>query len=374
MIVESPFMDAPAALLVFVSVFARGEKGAIRAFHVDPETGRVTAAHETRNVSHAFFLALSSDMKTLYSIESETFGGDDTADEDVVAWRIVDRDGRLERLGHQSCKGTISCYLEADPSGRSLLVANYGTGSVAAFPIKADGSLGAAVGFVKHAGSSVNPERQQKPCAHSIIPAPAPKTGRPQFVYAADLGTDEIVGYVLAPAQATLVRNDAGTVKAAPGSGPRHLRFHPAGHTLYVLNELIGGVTAYGYDADTGRLTPRQTVPTLPADFTGDNLSADLQITPDGRFLYATNRGHDTIAMYAVDEATGKLTFLGVEPIQGAMPRNFAVDPSGTCLLTGGQNSNTVSVFRIDQTTGRLAFTGTRIDVPAPVSIVFNRL
>ena len=363
-------MDPSTALLVFVSVFAPGEKGGIRAFHVDPETGRVTTAHETKNVSHPFFLALSRDMKTLYSIDSETFGGDDdTVDEDVVAWRIVDRDGRLERLGHQSCKGTISCYLEADPSGRSLLVSNYGTGSVAAFPIQADGALGAAVGFAKHAGSSVNPKRQQKPYAHSIIPAPAPKTGRPQFVYAADLGTDEIVGYTLDPAKATLVRNDAGTVKAAPGSGPRHLRFHPAGHTLYVLNELIGGVTAYGYDADTGRLTPRQTVPTLPADFTGDNLSADLQITPDGRFLYATNRGHDTIAIFRL-AADGGHERLDIVPSGGKGPQNLAITPDGRFLLCANMPSNTLVVFKIDADTGRLTAVGQPTEIPSPTCIM----
>lgn len=363
-------MNAPTALLVFVSVFAPGDKGAIRAFHLDPETGVLTATHETPSVPHPFYLALSRDHTTLYSIESETFGGDDdTVDEDVVAWRIVDRDGRLERLGKQSCKGTISCYLEADPSGRVLLVSNYGTGSVAAFPIKADGALAAAVGFVKHAGSSVHPKRQTKPYAHSIIPAPAPRAGQPQFVYAADLGTDEIVSYTLDPAQATLVRNEAGTVKAAPGSGPRHMRFHPAGHTLYVLNELIGGVTAYGYDSATGRLTPRQTVPTLPADFTGDNLAADLKITPDGRFLYATNRGHDTIAIFRL-AADGGLERVDIVPSSGKGPQNLAITPDGRFLLCANMPSNNLVVFRIDGDTGRLTAVGTPTEIVSPTCIM----
>jgi len=363
-------MDAPTGLLVFVSVFASGETGAIRAFHIDPATGAITAAHETPRVPHPFFLALTPDHTTLYSIESETFGGDDdTVNEDVVAWRIVDRNGRLERLGKQSCKGTISCYLETDPSGRTLLAANYGSGSVVAFPIAADGSLGPAVGFATHAGSSVNPERQTKPHAHSIIPAPTPENGEPQFAYAADLGTDEIICYRVDPARATLERNDAGTVKAAPGSGPRHLRFHPDGRTLYALNELLGTITAYAYDAATGRLTPRQTIPTLPADFSGDNLAADLTITPDARYLYATNRGHDTIVIYRIG-GDAMLETIDIVPSGGKGPQNLALTPDGRFLLCANMPSNNLVVFRIDDATGQLTAVYRPTEVASPSCIM----
>lgn len=357
-------MDASTGLLVFVSVFAPAEKGAIRAFHLDPATGTIGAAGKTPHVPHPFFLALAPDHKTLYSIESEAFGdGDATPDDDVAAWRIVDHNGRLERLGKQSCRGTISCYLETDPSGRTLLAANYGSGSVAAFPITADGSLGPAVGFAKHEGSSVNLERQTKPHAHSIIPAPPPEEGGPQFAYAADLGTDEIICYRVDPARATLERNDVGTAQAAPGSGPRHLRFHPDGRTLYALNELHGTITAYACDAATGHLTPRQTLPTLPADFSGDNLSADLKITPDARYLYATNRGHDTIAIYRIG-GDALLETMDIVPSGGRGPQNLAITPAGRFLLCANMLSNSLVVFRIDPATGRL----TAVDAPTEVA------
>lgn len=359
----------PPSVILFVSTFMAGEAGAIRAFHLNPATGAVAATGVTVSTPYPFFMAPSFDSRTLYSIESKRFGGKDPEPADVVAWRIVDRDGRLTRLGAQSCRGTVSCYLESDPSGRVLLVANYGTGSVASLPITPDGSLGAIVGFAAHAGGSTHPTRQTMPHAHAIIPGPAAQSGRQQFAYATDLGTDEIRGYIIDPATAKLQHHPPASAKAVAGSGPRHLRFHPAGHTLYVLNELIGSVTAYAYEASSGQLAMRQTVRTLPDDFKGESLAADLRITPDGRFLYASNRGHDTIAIFRLD-AVGELERIDIVPSRGKGPQNLAITSDGMWLLCANMASNNLVVFRIDADTGRLTATGTPTGIESPSCVV----
>jgi len=282
--------------VVFISAFAAGEKGAIHAFRFDSKTGTLKPQHQTTNVQHPFFLVISPDGRFLYSIDTDKFGGKE--DEFVAAYSIKARTGKLERLNRQSAKGTASCYLDIDSTGKTVVLANYSTGSVAALPVQADGSLGEATSFVQHEGSSVNPKRQKAPYAHSIVISPDNR-----FALAADLGIDKVLIYRLDAATSKLSANEAqSSVSVEPGSGPRHLTFHPNGKSVYLINELKNTVTYFAYEPDVGKLTTQQTISTLPADFEGVTHTADVKITPNGKFLYGTNRGHDSIACYRIGD------------------------------------------------------------------------
>lgn len=346
--------------IVFISAFAPAEKGAIHAFHFDTNTGALKALHRTADIHNPFFLAISPDQRFLYAIDAEKFGG--KKDEFVAAYSIEGRTGQLKRLNQQSSRGTASCYLDAVDG--TVLVANYASGSVAALPVMPDGSLGEASSFVQHSGSSVDPARQKGPNAHSIVASPDKR-----FALAADLGIDKILTYRLEAASAKLTPNDAQPfAKQQPGSGPRHLTFHPNGKRVYVINELKNTVTFFDYAADSGALTERQTISTLPADFSGKSYCADLKITPDGRFLYGTNRGHDSIASYRIGN-DGKLTLLTVHPSLGKGPQNLLISPDGHWLLCANMPGNTVVVFQIDSQTGALKAIGEPVAMPMPSCI-----
>jgi 6-phosphogluconolactonase len=354
---------APAAdPVVFVSAFAPGDQGGIHAYSFDDQSGALKPLHRTAGVENPFFLALSPDKRYLYSIHAKEFGG--KADEQVAAFQVVGRTGELKPLNRQSSRGTSSCYLDVDKTGKALLVANYSSGSVASLPLKADGSLGEPASFFQHKGSSVNPQRQKEPHAHSIVVSPDDK-----YAFAADLGTDQIMCYRLDPATAKLTPNDPPSAKAPAGAGPRHLTFHPDGKRLYAINELLNSVTVFDYDAAAGRLTEKQTISTLPADFKGTSYCADVKVTPDGKFLYGTNRGHDSIACYAVG-ADGKLSLLAIEPSRGKGPQNLAITPDGGWLLCANMPGNNVAVFRIDPTTGKLKPAGAPIRQTSPSCIM----
>ncbi len=256
-----------------------------------------------------------------------------------------------------------------DATGRCLLAANYGGGSIAALPIKPDGSLGEAVGSVQHTGASVDPKRQKEPHAHSIYTNAANDRA-----YVCDLGLDKVMLYKLDAAAATLTPNDppAGTVP--PGSGPRHLAFGPAERFAYVINEMLSTITVLAHDPATGALREVETVSTLPAGATvKGNSTAEIFVHPNGRFLYGSNRGHDSIAVFAIAADTGKLTLLDHTSTGGKMPRNFALDPSGRFLLAANQGGDNIVVFRVDEATGKLTPTGAEVKVGAPVCIVFAR-
>jgi 6-phosphogluconolactonase len=345
--------------VVFISAFAPGDQGAIQAFRFDSNTGGLTPLSRTTDVENPFFLAVSADGRFLYSIDAKQFGGNE--DEFVAAYSIEGRDGKLKRLNQQSTRGTASCYLDVDATGKTVLVANYSTGSVAALPVREDGSLGEAATFIQHRGSSVDPARQQGPYAHSIVVSPDNR-----FALAADLGIDKVLVYGLDSATAKLSANDAQAFAGLPpGSGPRHLTFHPNDKRVYVINELKNTVTFFDYAPDAGRLTERQTLSTLPADFTGKSYCADLKITPNGRFLYGTNRGHDTIAIYRIAE-DGRLSLAGNEPSLGKGPQNLFITPDGRWLLCANMPGNNVVVFALDSTTGRLKASGDPISMPMP--------
>jgi 6-phosphogluconolactonase len=254
-----------------------------------------------------------------------------------------------------------------DKAGNHLLGANYGGGSVFAFALGADGKIGQRTALVQHEGKGPDPKRQEAPHAHSINLDPA---GR--FALACDLGLDKVLVYRFDAEKGTLSANDPPSAAAsAPGAGPRHLAFHPSGKWAYVINEMGNTMAAYAYDADKGTLALVQAVPTLPADFKGVSWCAEVQVHPSGKFVYGSNRGHDSIVMFSVDAQTGKLTVLGQEPTQGKHPRNFRIDPTGTYLLVANRDTSNVVVFRIDAATGLLKATGHVVKVPGPNCVKF---
>lgn len=348
--------------LVFIASFAPGSDGAIHAFRLDLSTGRLSPSQQPTNIENPFFLAVSSDHRFLYSIQAQKFGG--TENEQVAAYELVGHSGELKFLNRQSSHGTASCYLDVDATGKTVLVANYSTGSVASLPVRKDGSLGEAVTFVQHAGSSVDPARQKGPHAHCIVVSPDNR-----YAYAADLGLDQVVCYRLDARGAKLAPNQQPFVRTPPGAGPRHLTFHPNGKHAYVINEMANSVTRFDYEPRTGALIERQTISTLPTGFTGTSYCADLKITPNGRFLYGTNRGHDSIAAYRIGD-DGQLTLIAIAPSLGKGPQNLAITPGGELLLCANMPGNNVAVFRIDATSGGLTSAGTPLDLKSPSCII----
>lgn len=347
--------------LILISSFAPGEKGAIGAYSFDPKTGALKLQERNAGVEHPFFMAVSPDQKFLYAIHAKEFGQEP---EQVAAYALEGRTGKLKLLNRQSTRGTASCSLAVDATGKTLLVANYNTGNIASLPVKTDGSLGEAASFIQHAGSSVDPERQKGPYAHCIVASPDNR-----FALVADLGIDQVLVYRLDAAAAKLTPHDPPFARSPAGAGPRHLTFHPNGKRVYVINELKNSVTFFDYDAKAGKLTERQTISTLPDDFTGTSYCADLKITPNGKFLYGTNRGHDSVAAYRIAD-DGKLSLIEIEPSLGKGPQNLAILPGGEVLLCANMPGDNVAAFTIDQDSGALQPLGTPTSVVGPSCIM----
>ena len=358
----------PSSRLVWFGTYTNEGTGAggIYVSRFDPITGQLTAPKLAATTENPSFLALHPTLPVLYAVSEMAANKSQ-----ILAWRIDEATGQLALANQQSSAGAGPCYLSVDRSGRVVLAANYGSGSVVCLGLNNDGSLrpvvpGSPAGFLQHAGSSLHKQRQAGPHAHSIDAA---SEGR--FAVACDLGLDQILIHALDPAAATLKLHRAVAVQ--PGAGPRHFALHPNSRFGYAINELDLTVTAFAWDAQAGTLAHLQTLSTLPAhvaDRTGFS-TAEIVVHPAGKYLYASNRGHDSIAIYTIDKTSGKLTFVGVEPIHGKSPRHFVIDPSGAFLLAAGQTSDTISLFKIDQATGGLVFTGPVLKVPTPVCICF---
>jgi 6-phosphogluconolactonase len=360
--ITAPRPVAADDLLVFVTAFTPGDRGGIHAYEFSSKDGRLKPLHRTAGAENPFYLALSPDKKHLYATHAKQFGG--KQNEQVAAYEVVGRTGELKLLNRQSAKGTAACYLDVDKTGKAVLVANYTSGSVAALPIKDGGSLGEPASFIPHKGASVNRKRQKEPHAHCIAVSPDNK-----YALAADLGTDQIFCYKLDSARAKLTPNQPPFAKAPAGAGPRHLTFHPSGKRVYVINELLNSVTVFDYDADSGALSEKQTISTLPDGFKGTSHCADVKVTPDGRYLYGTNRGHDSIAAFKVGE-DGRLSLIAIEPSLGKGPQNLAITPDGEWLLCANMPGDNLAVFRIDAETGRLTSAGEPLKQPSPSCIV----
>ncbi len=348
---------------VYVGTYTDGASKGIYTLDLDLASGALTPAGVPTAAANPSFLALHPSGRFLYAVnEVGDFGGAKTGA--VSAFAVDPTTGGLTLLNQQASGGDGPCHLSLDAEGRHVLVANYDGGSVAVLPIGADGRLGAATSIVKHRGSGPNKERQEAPHAHSIDLDAA---GR--FALVSDLGTDRVLVYRFDPARGTLTPNAPAAARLAPGSGPRHFTLHPDGRHGYAIDELKSTVTAFTYDGTNGTLEEIQTVPTLPAGFTGANDTAEVAVSPDGKFLYGSNRGHDSLAIFAIDAETGRLTLVGHQPTLGKTPRHFAIDPTGSYLLVANQDSGSIVVFRIDRASGRLTAVGSPASVPKPVCL-----
>ncbi len=360
-------LAAPKEFFVYFGTYTKAPSKGIYRSRLDVATGRLSPAELAAEAKDPAFLALHPNGKFLYAID-ESSDPQRTPGTGLSAYALDAATGALTLLNRQTAAGSGPCHLTVTPDGHAVLVANYGGGSVAAVALQPDGSLGAIGSFIQHTGSSVNPTRQKGPHAHEIV-----VSADNRFAFAPDLGLDRVLVYQLDAAHAKLTPHTPAFAALPPGSGPRHLVFHPGNRFAYVINEMLCTMTAFRYDAARGTLTEFQTISTLPPGepVPKGTSTAELQVHPSGKFLYGSNRGHDTIVVYAIDAATGQLTYVENASTLGKTPRHFALDPTGAWLLAENQDSGTVAVFRIDQKTGRLTPTGPLTAVPSPVSAVF---
>jgi 6-phosphogluconolactonase len=360
--------SAPAgSARVYVGTYTSGESKGIYRLRLDLASGALAHEGEPTAAIQPSWVTPSADGRFLYAV-NET-GDDPEAESGGVSAFAVDRaTGALTFLDRQPSGGPAPCHLAFDRTGRHLLVANYWGGSVSVFPVQADGRLGRASAFVRHTGGTHEPGRDPGPHAHAVQ-----LTTDDRFLLVADLGRDEVMVYRFDAERGTLRAHEPPALSLGNGSGPRHLAFDADGRHLFVINELSSTVSVLSWDREKGTLSTIQTVSTLPADFHGKSSTAEIALSPNGRFLYGSNRGHDSIAIFAVDPATRKLTPVGHQPTLGRTPRNFTIDPTGSYLLAANQDSDSVAVFRVDASGGRLTPVGTPLRVPRPVSLAIVR-
>jgi 6-phosphogluconolactonase len=352
--------------LMYVGTYTNQQSKGIYGYRFQP-SGKFTSLGLVAETSSPSFLVVDRNQKFVYAAnELTTYEGRSAAS--ISAFAIDPATGQLKLLNTVSSKGPGACHVSLDETGKWLFAANYFGGSLAEFPVHEDGSLGEASAFIQHSGSSVDRERQSGPHAHSAYVAPGNR-----FVLTADLGLDEVMVYRLDAANGKLTPNEPPFAKLAPGSGPRHLAFGKDGKFVYVLSEMAATVTVFRYNAGAGTLAQTQTISMLPAGYTGPKSGAEIAIHPNGKFLYASHRGDNTIAIFRIDPGSGALTAAGRVSTQGKTPRNFAIDPTGAFLLAANQDSGSIVVFRIDQATGALTPTGDILKVASPVCIVFAR-
>jgi 6-phosphogluconolactonase len=337
----------------------------IYAYRFDAESSQITPLGLAAETTNPSFMALHPNSRFLYAVnEVGNYKGPNSGG--VSAFSIDRATGKLTFLNEVPSRGADPCYITVDRTGKYVLVANYTGGSIAAFPILEDGKLGEASAFVQHTGHGPNPERQEKAHAHSIDLSPDNR-----FAMVDDLGLDELLVYKFDSANGSLTANNPPFAKLDPGSGPRHFALSPSGKFAYVISEMHSTVTAFSYDEKTGTLKPLQTVSALPKGFTGQNDDAEIEMHPSGKFVYASNRGSDTIAVFAVDPHKGTLTPVEYTPTQGKIPRSFEIDPTGKFLFAENQKSDNIVVFRIAANTGRLTPTGQVLNVASPVCVKF---
>jgi 6-phosphogluconolactonase len=365
----NPVMNAT---LVYVGTYTNAAKSkGIYLFRLQTQNLEVSQnitlqplglAVESANPS---FLEVDARRRLIFAVnELDTFEGKSTGA--VSAFSIDPASGKLSLLNQRPSRGAGPCHLVLDKKGKNLLVANYGSGSVVVLPVAADGRLGEATDFVQHSGKSVNPERQKGPHAHCVTLDPDNR-----FAFVCDLGLDKVLVYRFDADEGKLTPHERAFVSVKPGAGPRHLVFRPDGRFAYLLNEISSTVTAFGYDAKTGVLTEIQTLRTLPEHYDGPNSGAEIDVHPSGKFLYASNRGHNSVVLFEVHPDKGTLTYVEEQMTGGKKPRHFGIEPSAKHLAIANQDSDTVLVCRIDAGNGRLKPSGVFASAPTPVCVKF---
>lgn len=346
-------------MFVFIGSHGKGPNIGFSLAHFDTVTGRVTTPTFLQEAVAPAYFVITPDGKRLYTCNS-------SPGSTVSAYAIDAKTAKLTLLNQKPSGGGEPCFVCLDATAKFLLVANYEAGSIASFALKADGSIGERTAFVQHTGSSVNPTRQTQAHAHSIRVDPSNR-----FVLAADLGVDKVFVYRFDPGTGAIHANNPPFAAVPPGAGPRHLAFHPSGRWLYLINEMGSSIIRFGWDSQRGALTPFETVSTLPEGSPVTNTGAEILVHPGGKFVYATNRGHNSVAVFSIQAETGRLTLVQHISTRGKTPRNCEFDPTGKWLLVTNQDSDNAVVYRIDPGTGRLTQTGEPIPVPAPFCVRF---
>lgn len=352
-------------MLVYIGTYTSNSKSeGIYIYKLNGLTGELTPYKTVPNVVDPSFLTISKDRKFLYAVnELEKFEGKKSGA--VSAFAINDKTGDLQFLNKQATLGGSPCQLSVSENGKFVAVANYSGGNASIFPVETDGSLGLPTDFIQHTGFGPNKTRQASAHVHSIN-----LDHKNNFAFVCDLGIDKVMIYAFDDKKGKLQPNSFQPFfQAKPGSGPRHFVFHPHNKFAFVVNEIDDTVTALAYNAEKGSLNELQTVSTLPVNYSRSNTCADIHISPNGEFLYASNRGHDSIVSFQIDQKTGLLTYLEHTPTQGKNPRNFAIDASGNFLIVANQTTENIIVFRINQSNGKLEPTGFSANVPAPVCL-----
>ena len=358
LLVLAPSRAQSQTELVFVGSGRRN----IEAFRLDLATGALTRLGLAAELGNPSFFAIAPNHKFLYAISE----GGSAESSGINAFSINAATGKLTFLNRQPAGGSGPCHVGLDAAGKNVMIANYGSGSFAAFPLAENGEVRPMSAFIQDQGSSVNPARQEGPHAHCIVAGPGDK-----FVYGCDLGLDKVLIFKFDDEKGTLVANDPPFVRTRPGAGPRHIAFHPNGHWAYLVNEMASTMTVFGYDGADGALREIQTLSTRLKDATGENTGAEVAVHPTGKFVYSSNRGDDNIAVFTCDPQNGRLTLIQGMATGGKIPRQFEIDPTGRYLLAANQASDNVVVFRIDESSGRLQATGSQARSDNPMCVRF---
>lgn len=354
-LITTPLLAADVSFYVGTYTKGGGSEGIYHGT-LNTETGEAKLLGLAGKAANPSFVAIHPNRKFLYAVVEDNGG--------AVGAFAIEKDGTLRMLNSGSTKHSGNCHVWVDAAGRNVLAASYGSGTIASLPIKEDGSLGEATAVIQHVGSGPDKGRQEKPHAHAIY-----QNG--DFVYACDLGTDDIFIYKFDSARGTLTPNDPKSGRVPAGGGPRHLAFHPKGGFAFVNNEMTSAVTAFTHDAAKGVLTPIHTVSTIPDDFDkSKNSTAEIHCHPNGKFVYVSNRGHDSIAVYSI-AADGKLSRIEIADAHVKVPRGFDISPDGKWLIAAGQSSNDLALHAIDAASGKLAFKSIIGSVGMPVNVEF---
>jgi 6-phosphogluconolactonase len=332
---------------------------------MDQTSGAMQLVSTTTGITNPSYLAFDSTRRFLYAVnELKTYENKPTGT--ISAFAVDPKRGKLKFLNKRMTHGTDPCHVLVDKKREYVFVANFMSGSLCVLPVLEDGSLGEACDFIQHQGSSIDPVRQQGPHAHSVTLDEASR-----FAFVPDLGLDKVMAYKFDPKRGMLEPNEVPWVKMKPGAGPRHVAFHRSGKFAFLINELDSTLASLSYDGRKGTFKVLQIVPTLPEGYQGESTCADVQVSPAGAFVYGSNRGHDSIVIYRINQRTGRLTYVGHESTQGKTPRSFGVDPTGRFLLAANQDSDTIVTFRIEPRSGKLLSTGCATHVPTPVCVKF---
>lgn len=344
---------------LLVGTYTSEESKGIYVYEFDAETGEATYVSKAVGVENPSYLAISPDENYVYAV-NET-GGEEGGY--VSSFSFDKQEGELTFLNKKSSKGDHPCYVSVDATGQAVFAGNYSGGSLSMLPIESDGALAEPETTIPHTGSSVNEARQENPHVHCTYVAPDNKR-----LFVADLGTDTVTGYAFDDGEVKLDSKASSTFETTPGAGPRHLTFHLNGDFAYLINELNGTINAFTYEE--GRLNGIQEISTLPEDYEGAVSGADIHVSPDGKFLYASNREDlNNIVIYSIDQETGQLQKIGQSSSGGVHPRNFMIDPTGRYLLVANRNSDNIVVFERNKETGLLSETGTELEISMPVCL-----